>query len=79
MNDENTQNPNPQGDDDQQAVQVEDTCIGCGICATIAPEVFAMNAETGKSEVKEDADLANLDKAKEAAGACPVTAITVND
>ena len=58
-------------------IVVNPSCIGCGICATLASEVFEMNLETGKSQVKADADLKNLDKAKEAAAACPVGAIEV--
>lgn len=49
-----------------------DACIGCGICASIAPEVFKMNEE-GKSEVI-NPDGAN---ATEAVAACPVGAITM--
>ena len=49
-----------------------DACIGCGICASIAPDVFKMNDE-GKSEVL-DPDGEN---AESAAGACPVGAITI--
>ncbi|MCF7846447.1 MAG: ferredoxin [Candidatus Peribacteraceae bacterium] len=64
-------------DPKSKKVTVNDACIGCGICATIASEVFAMNSETGKSEVKADADLADLSKASEAAAACPTTAIEV--
>jgi len=60
-------------------VVVTDACIGCGICATIAPEIFEMNAETGKSEVRKDADLSNLEKAAEAAAACPVAAIEISE
>ena len=29
----------------------EDTCIGCGTCEGICPEVFQLNEEKGKSEV----------------------------
>jgi ferredoxin len=58
---------------DTKPVSVNDTCIGCGICATIAPEIFIMNQN--KSEVKSDADLSDLTKAKETAEACPVSAI----
>ena len=65
--------------DDSKKVSVNNACIGCGICATIAPEIFAMNSETGKSEVIPDVDFSeeNLKKAKEGAGACPVAAIDI--
>jgi len=72
VNDENSQNG------DLKSVSVNDACIGCGICVTMAPDVFEMNLETGKSEVKSIADLSseeNLTKAKSSAEACPVAAI----
>lgn len=54
-------------------------CIGCGICAGICPNVFAM-AEDGKSEVlgaPGSADDAH--HAREAAAACPVNVIGIVD
>ncbi len=65
--------------DNSKKVIVNSACIGCGICATIAPEIFVMNSETGKSEIIPDVDFSeeNLEKAKEGAGACPVAAINV--
>ncbi len=50
----------------------QNTCIGCGLCAGMCPDVFAMNAD-GKSEAVSQENLA---AAKEAAAACPVSAIT---
>ncbi|MBU1089552.1 ferredoxin [Patescibacteria group bacterium] len=66
--------------DDSKLVAVSDACIGCGICATIAPEVFEINSTTGKSEVREGTDFSeeNLEKAKAGAEACPVGAIAVS-
>lgn len=51
----------------------QNTCIGCGLCASMCPDVFVMNSE-GKSEVVAQI---NEDCAKQAALACPVNAITV--
>jgi len=64
---------------DSKKVVVNDACIGCGICATIAPEVFEMNSETSKSELRKNVDFSdeNLAKAKAGAEACPVGAIEV--
>lgn len=55
----------------------QDTCIGCGLCPSVCPEVFQMN-DDGKAEAVVDevpGDVA--DSAKEAEGSCPVSAITV--
>jgi len=60
------------------AVTVDKTkCIGCGLCTSIAPEVFELG-DDGFSHVKD----ANGDKkypkqVKEAADSCPVKAIEI--
>ncbi len=51
----------------------QNTCIGCGLCASMCPEVFAMNLD-GKSEVVAQV---NETGAKDASLACPVGAITI--
>jgi ferredoxin len=48
-------------------------CIGCGTCVALCPKSFEMNAE-GKSTVVSQDD---VECAKNAAGSCPVQAITV--
>ncbi|KPU64079.1 ferredoxin [Thermococcus sp. MV5] len=51
-----------------------DTCIGCGVCASICPDVFEMDDE-GKAKVL--VPETDLECAKEAAESCPTGAITV--
>lgn len=52
----------------------QELCIGCGLCASMAPEVFVMN-DDGKAEACEGA---NVDAtAQEAADSCPVSAIVI--
>ena len=63
----------------------KDTCIGCGLCPSICPEVFEMQ-DDGKAGVYDIGD-ESVDKnavpeeaqntAKEAEEACPVNAIKV--
>lgn len=58
------------------AVSVDlDTCIGCGVCESIYPDLFEMSSD-GKAHAKAlssyDSSLAN-----DAASQCPVSAITV--
>ncbi|MGB9598715.1 MAG: ferredoxin [Minisyncoccales bacterium] len=59
-------------------VNVNDKCIGCGLCSSICPEVFEMG-EDGKAHAKE----ANFDdcaeKIIEARDSCPVSAIEVEE
>lgn len=55
----------------------EDTCIGCGLCESVCPEVFKMN-DDGKSEAYVDEVSDSLvESAQDAQDQCPVSAITV--
>jgi len=54
----------------------QDTCIGDAICASLCPDVFEMNDE-GKAVAI--VDTTDLECAKEAAEACPVAAITLEE
>ena len=54
-----------------------DTCIGCGVCPSVCPEVFEMR-DDGLSQVLVDTVPAGAeDAAKDAEESCPVDAITV--
>jgi ferredoxin len=50
----------------------KNTCIGCGLCASLCPEVFEMGPDN-KARVKAQK---NLPCVKEAIESCPVTAIS---
>lgn len=56
----------------------EETCIGCGLCPSLCPEVFEMDNETGKAIAK-DIEIADdtLEDAKDAEEQCPVEAIDI--
>ena len=55
----------------------QDTCIGCGLCPSIEPEVFKMG-DDGKAHVIQDPLKSEYeDTAKEAEENCPVNAIGV--
>jgi len=50
----------------------KDKCVGCGLCATICKEVFALGKD-GKAMVKAQKSLPCV---KEAIDSCPVEAIS---
>ena len=50
----------------------KETCIGCGLCASICEEVFEMDKD-GKAKVKAQKKIPCV---KEAINSCPVDAIS---
>ncbi|HEY8543363.1 MAG TPA: ferredoxin [Pseudothermotoga sp.] len=54
----------------------EATCIGCGVCESLCPEVFKL-ADDGKAKVLQPET--ELDCAKDAADSCPTGAISVEE
>lgn len=55
----------------------KDTCIGCGLCPSICPEVFEMDDDGKAVAYNEDVSEGLVDSAKEAEESCPVAAIIV--
>ncbi|MEQ8156362.1 MAG: ferredoxin [Clostridiaceae bacterium] len=55
----------------------KDTCIGCGLCPSICPEVFDMDDDGKAKAIDEELDPALEDGAKEGEESCPVNAIKV--
>ena len=55
-----------------------DECIGCGTCAELYPEVFEMNDDESKASVIAG-DKCSICDCEEAAGVCPVEAITIEE
>lgn len=56
----------------------QEVCTGCELCVQTCPEIFEMNDE-GKAEVKiENITPEHEESCHEAAGECPVEAISVN-
>jgi ferredoxin len=58
---------------DMTKVSVDDTCIACGTCVEICPDVFELEGDI--ASVKNGANLSLNEKIIEAAEACPVEAI----
>ncbi|NMM66013.1 ferredoxin [Clostridium sp. P21] len=55
----------------------KDTCIGCGLCPDICPEVFQMDDDGKAKAVVDSVSSTQEDGAKDAAEQCPVNAISV--
>ncbi len=58
-----------------KAIVDKDTCIGCGLCCGICPEVFRMDDED-KAEANAFAEESNKSQVQEAIDGCPVEAIS---
>lgn len=56
-------------------VTITDACTGCGVCETIAPDVFAV--EDDKAKVNESAIAGNEAAVREAATECPDESIKI--
>ena len=57
-------------------VTITDDCTGCGVCETIAPDVFVVEDE--KAIVNADEIAGNEDEIKEAAEECPDESIKIS-
>jgi ferredoxin len=54
-------------------VRIDDTCVGCGSCVEICPEVFELEGEL--ATIKKSANLSLDQKIIDSSEACPVEAI----
>ena len=56
-----------------------DLCIGCGLCAELCPEVFEMADDMIATVIVDVVPAGSEEKGKDAATACPVEAISLED
>ncbi|HIP92308.1 MAG TPA: ferredoxin [Thermotoga sp.] len=54
----------------------EATCIGCGVCENLCPEVFKLREDMKAEVLQPETD---LPCAKDAADACPTGSITIEE
>lgn len=54
-----------------------DICIGCGLCPSIAPEVYEMGDDDKAHPINEKVPEGQESAAQEAADSCPVSAIAI--
>lgn len=57
----------------------QDTCIGCGLCPSVAPEVYEMGDSGKAHEKSENVPSGEEGAAQEAADGCPVSAISIDE
>ncbi len=62
-----------------RAIVDEETCIGCGRCVEICPEVFELEGELAVNKIGEGNDIPPQyeQPCEEAASECPVEAIMI--
>ncbi|MBD3296459.1 MAG: ferredoxin [Candidatus Omnitrophica bacterium] len=60
-----------------KAVVDKDTCIGCGLCAQVAPDIYEMQGDKAVAKVDEISE-DQAEDAKNGADQCPVDAIEVS-
>ena len=58
----------------------KETCIGCGACTAVTPELFEMDYDEGKAKLlKEDIEDNLKQKAQDAVETCPVQCIKLEE
>ena len=62
-----------------KAIVDQDTCISCGLCVSMCPEVYSFNEDEKSVAIDGDIPTDAQDSAKEARDACPVDAIDIKE
>mgnify|MGYP000935022828 CR=1 FL=1 len=55
----------------------QEICIGCGLCASICPEVFVLGDQMTSQVIADPVPESAEEAARNAAESCPVEAITL--
>jgi ferredoxin len=56
-----------------------EACIGCGLCPSVASEVYEMGDDDKAHAIAEDVPESSKSSAQEAADSCPVSAIIIDE
>lgn len=62
-----------------QAIVDQDTCISCGSCVSMCPEVYQFNNDNKAYAVVDSIPSDQSQAAKEARDSCPVNAIDIKE
>lgn len=55
----------------------KESCIGCGLCASVCPKVFFMDNDGRAKAIEEEIEDKQISYAQDTADSCPVSAIKV--
>lgn len=55
----------------------KELCIGCGLCASIASEIFFIEYDGKAKAIDEEIEASQIAEAEDAASSCPVAAISI--
>lgn len=55
----------------------KELCIGCGLCASIAPEVYSIEDDGKAIAIEAEIEDSQIADAEDAANSCPVAAISI--
>lgn len=56
-----------------------DTCIGCGLCPSVAPDIYEMRDDGKAHEMGDTVPAGQESSAQEAVDSCPVSAIIIDE
>ncbi|KNZ43413.1 ferredoxin [Acetobacterium bakii] len=60
-----------------KAIVDREACVGCGLCETVCPEVFELDAESIAIVLVDEISMESESCALESRDDCPVEAITI--
>lgn len=62
-----------------RAIVDQDTCISCGLCVSVCPEVYSFNEDEKSVAIDGDIPEDQQEAAKEGRDSCPVDAIDIKE